>query len=585
MSAIPSYKQITGLVLESVRDLLVGNRLSRRIADIWFRRYARRRMAELDALDPARAQEQTLLHLVRKAQNTRFGQEHDLARVGTIRDYQRLVPLRDYEAFWKDYWSPAWAAGLTDLGNITWPGEIPYFALTSGTTSGTTKYIPVSWEMLRSNRKAALTALAGFVNFRPAARLFSGRMFFLGGSTELVQVTGVRGQESGVRGQESGARATSRPVLAGDLSGIVAREAPGWLRPYAFPPLDLALLSDWDEKVRVLAERSARLPITLVGGVPSWLLVLFARLREVTGKDRLADIWPSLQLVMHGGTKFDPYRALFEKEVGNAGVRFLETYPCSEAFVACEDPRHDLLRLVPDHGIFFEFVPVEDLGKEKPARHTLGESGSVEPGVQYAVVVTTCAGLWSYLIGDTVAFERRNPPLLRFTGRTKYYLSAFGEHLISEEVEQAVAAAAGEVHAPVIDFHVGPLFPAKPGDVGRHLYIVEFADPPADPNRFARFAAELDHGLCRLNDDYRAHRAGDVGMGPPQVWPVARGAFAAWLRSQGKLGGQHKVPRMDNTGAVTRQMREWMEEHRLHARAMTDDQGPMTNDQRMTNPQ
>ncbi len=580
MSAIPSLRQVSGLLLESVRDLLVGNRLSRRILDIWFTRYARRRAAELDALDSAKAQEQVLLRLVRKAQNTRFGQEHDLARVGTIQDYQRLVPLRDYEAFWKDYWQ----SSFPRLANLTWPDEIPYFALTSGTTSGATKHIPVSTEMLRSNRKAALTALGVFVNAYPDARLFSGRMFFLGGSTELVQLNaeaqeGREDTQTRRRGEENRTdpsprprvSASPRPILAGDLSGIVAREAPGWLRPFVFPPTDLALLSDWDQKVQVLAEHSARLPVTLVSGVPSWLLVLFAKLREVTGKDRLTDIWPSLRVIVHGGTKFDPYRELFKQAVGNGAVRFLETYPCSEGFIAFEDPRHDLLRLVPDHDIFFEFVPVADLGKDKPARHTVSQ---VEPGVQYAVVVTTCAGLWSYVIGDTVCFERRNPPLLRFTGRTKYYLSAFGEHLISEEVERAVASAAGEMRTPVVDFHVGPLFPAKPGDVGRHLYIVEFAGAPVEPNGFAQFAAELDRGLCRLNDDYRAHRAGDVGMGPPQVWPVVPGAFAAWLRSQGKLGGQHKVPRMDNTGDLTRQLREWMEGQRLHAGTMTNDQCP-----------
>jgi hypothetical protein len=337
-------------------------------------------------------------------------------------------------------------------------------------------------------------------------------------------------------------------ILAGDLSGIAAREVSALLRPYTFPPLELALLRDWEQKMHLLAQHGAALPITVLSGVPSWLLVLFDHLERLTGQARVADVWPGLRLVIHGGTKFEPYRTLFRRRIGSDAVRFLETYPSSEGFVATEDPRYDLLRLIPDHGVFFEFVPRDELASDRPTRHTVAE---VEPGVQYAVVLTTCAGLWSYVIGDTVCFERRNPPLLRFTGRTRYYLSAFGEHLISEEVERAVAAAAESVGAAVVDFHVGPVFPEAPGVPGRHRYFVEFAGEPADP---ARFAAELDGALGRLNEDYLAHRAGDLTMRPPEVWPVPKGGFADWLRSRGQLGGQHKVPRMDNSGQLTAQL-------------------------------
>jgi hypothetical protein len=207
------------------------------------------------------------------------------------------------------------------------------------------------------------------------------------------------------------------------------------------------------------------------------------------------------------------------------------------------------LRLIPDHNVFFEFVPVEDLGQDRPARHTVAD---LEPGVQYAVALTTCAGLWSYVLGDTVCFERREPPLLRFTGRTRYFLSAFGEHLISEEVERAVATAAAATGAAVVDFHVGPVFAAAAaGEVGRHRYLVEFAEPPGDLERFAR---ELDAVLCRLNEDYQAHRASDLTLRPPEVRAVRRGGFADWLRAQGKLGGQHKLPRMDNSGRLTAEL-------------------------------
>jgi hypothetical protein len=392
--------------------------------------------------------------------------------------------------------------------------------------------------MLASNRKAALTALAWLKAAHPKVTLFRGRMFFLGGSTDL-------------RPLMTGPRAP----LAGDLSGIAALEVPSLLRPFSFPPLDIALLTDWERKLQLLAEQSARLPITLLSGVPSWMLVLIERLKAITGKERLSDIWPTLQVVVHGGTSFEPYRALFRKEVGSEGVHFLETYPASEGFVAAEDLRHGLLRLIPDHGIFFEFVPVAELDSDRPGRHALDE---VVPGIQYAVVLTTCAGLWSYVIGDTVSFEKIDPPLLRFTGRTCHGLSAFGEHLIAEEIERAMALAADRTGAAVVDFHVGPVFPEAPTRPGHHHYLVEFAQEPAD---LADFARELDHELGRLNEDYQAHRAGDLTMFSPEVRPVRRGGFAEWMRSRGKLGGQHKLPRIDSSGAMTSEIARWLEQH------------------------
>ncbi len=442
----------------SVFQRLAGRPLVRRAADVFLSRQARRRVAQLDRCPAARVQQQTLLRLVRRARHTRFGRLHDFAGIHSVADYQQRVPLRDYEAFWTEFWQPA----FPHLDGVTWPGLVPYFALSSGTTSGSTKYIPVSREMLASNRRAALTTLAFYQAVYPDLHLFRGRLFFLGGSTDL---------QSLARPALAGAPAGSS-VLGGDLSGIAAREVPSVLHPYTFPPL---------------------------------------------------------------------------------------TYPASEGFIATEDPRYHLLRLIPDHDVFFEFVPVEELEDDRPARHTIA---NLEPGVQYAVVLTTCAGLWSYVLGDTVCFERRDPPLLRFTGRTKYFLSAFGEHLISEEVERAVAEAAAATGTSVVDFHVGPVFPETQGTPGRHRYLVEFADPSGDMDRFAR---ELDASLCRLNEDYQAHRAGDLTMLAPEVCCVERNGFAGWMRSRGKLGGQHKLPRMDNSGELTSEMTGWLTQQNLLA--------------------
>ena len=483
-----------------------------------FHAYARRRTSVLGAADPVEVQRRTLAKLLRKARSTRFGLDHGFASIRSVDDFQARVPVRTYEALWEAYLKDHYPR----FDDLTWPGRIPYLALTSGTTQGATKYIPVSWEMIASNQKAAKTMVAYHLASRPKSKLFQGRIFFLGGSTNLER--------------------PAEGVRQGDLSGIAAEEASELLRPYTFPPLDLALESDWDRKLAMLAERSVRERITLIGGVPSWLLALFGRLLEMTGKSTMAEVWPSLEVVVHGGVKFDPYRRSFDEVLGDPKVRLQETYPCSEGFIAFGDPKTGLLRLVYDHGLFYEFVPVDEVDSPDPTRHWLG---NVQVGVNYAIVVSTCAGLWSHVIGDTVRFESLDPPLLTFTGRTRYTLSAFGEHLISEEVEGAIARASDLAGASVREWHVGPAFR---GALGHHVYVVEFLREPAD---LQAFREALDADLSRRNADYLAHRAEGVGLPLPSMVVARPGGFDAWMRSRGKLGGQHKVPRMDNSGTLT----------------------------------
>jgi hypothetical protein len=516
----------------TLAEMLLDRPLARRGADFALGLIAKRRAAELDRLDAPRVQERTLLRLVKRAQHTQFGREHGFEKIRTVRDFQDRVPLRDYEAFWSQYWQKPFPY----LKGVSWPTHVPYFGLSSGTTSGATKYIPLTREILRSNTKAAMTTLAWFLDVHPNVPLFSGRLFFLGGSTDLVDLGAQAGRPRGPK------------VLGGDLSAITAIEAPSWMRPFAFPPVEMALLKDWEQKMTRFAQAASDLPITMLSGVPSWMLVLFERLRQVTGKERIIDVWPQLRLIIHGGTKFDPYPELFRQVIGSDAVAFTEVYPSSEAYVAAQDHRYGMLRLIPDQDVFFEFVPVDDLDAPQPRRHTLDD---LEVGVNYAVVLSTCAGLWSYVLGDTVVFARRKPPLLRFTGRTKYFLSAFGEHLISEEVEKAVAVAASHLHCAVTDFHVGPVFPEDSSKPGRHRYIVEFAGSVPDVREFGR---EVDRVLCESNEDYAAHRQGDLTMLMPEVVAVRHGGFTDWMRSKGKLGGQHKVPRMDNSGALTAEM-------------------------------
>lgn len=486
----------------------------------FFRAYARRRRRKIDALDPVAAQSAQLLRLVRRAASTQFGRDHDFDRIRTVEDFQATVPLRRYEEFWQDYWE----AEFPTIDDATWPGRIPFFAVTSGTTGDVTKYIPVTREMNRSNRQAAIDLLVHHLAARPKSRLMGGQNFMLGGSTDLV--------------------ARARGVASGDLSGIAARDVPWWAQARYFPPLDLALIEDWEEKVERLAEASMAADIRSISGTPSWLLILFDRMAEMRGHDeaRLVQYWPNLELLIHGGVNFGPYHHRYEALLAGSHAEMREVYPASEGFIASADRGYgEGLRLNLDIGLFYEFVPVDELGAASPTRHWLG---TVETGVNYAIVLSTCAGMWGYVLGDTVRFVDRDPPRLLVTGRTAYTLSAFGEHLIGEEIEVAVAEAAQTIGQEVTDYTVGAVFPEKRGELGGHLYIVEFSGAVPDAAPIAAFAEAIDRRLSEENEDYAAHRADGFGMKPPRIHAVPSGTFAAWMKSRGKLGGQNKVPRI-----------------------------------------
>ena len=289
---------------------LTGSRLVRHLADAGFVAAARARVRRLDKQNIERVQERTLLKLVNKAADTAFGRIHAFKQINSIADFQARVPLRDYESFWAEYWRAAYPR----LDNITWPGQVPYYALSSGTTSGATKYIPISKAMVKSNQKAGFTTMAFFRNAYPRHETFTGKFFFLGGCTDL-------------RPQIDGS-------LAGDLSGIASKELRHSARPYVFPPLELSLIPDWTVKLEKLAERSLKEPITAVSGVPSWMLKLFDVVKQMAGKSTLVEVWPKLKVIVHGGTKFDSFRKTFEAEVGSDDVKYCEVYPCSEGFIA-----------------------------------------------------------------------------------------------------------------------------------------------------------------------------------------------------------------------------------------------------------
>ena len=471
---------------------------------------ARRRMDRLWRGDAVAAQRRILQRLIRRARDTRFGRAHDFAAIDDVADFQRAVPLRAYEDFWQNWWQPAFPV----LEDVTWPGRIPFFAVTSGTTSGRTKYIPLTHATIKQNERAALDMLAAHLEAHPKSRLFGGRSFVLGGSTDLVE--------------------EAPGVWSGDLSGIVNTTAPRWMRPFTFPPEHLALISDWDEKLEAFVRAIGDRTITALSGVPSWVLLYFERLEQTY------DAWPlaELELYIHGGVSFEPYGKRFAPYLERSGAVTREVYPASEGFVAFADrgPGEGLLVSF-DTGLFFEFVPVADLASEAPRTHWLGD---VEPEVEYAVALTGPSGLWRYLVGDTVRFVETCPPRLLITGRTAYMLSAFGEHLIQSELDEAIIGAVEDAGATVQEYVVGPVLPED--GLGHHVVLIEPGEAAAlDADALA---ADIDARLCRLNDDYAVHRKDDVAMARPVVRLLPPGACAEWMRRQGKIGGQHKVPRV-----------------------------------------
>lgn len=496
--------------------------------------YATYRSTHLSRQNPIRSQRKTLNHLIQKASQTEFGKQHGFQKIHSVEDYQQAVPLRSYEEFWKEFWEPRFPY-LTDC---TWPGTIDCFPVSSGTSSGTTKYIPYTKEMNASNAKAGLDVLVHHVTNRPKTKLLGGLNFMLGGSTILKE--------------------EAPGIYSGDLSGISVKNLPWWIRPRYFPNEELALLSNWEEKIQRLAEESLTKDIRTISGVPSWMLIFVDKLAELRPDlpRKLSSYFPNLELVIHGGVNFTPYYEQFLELLEGSHAELREVYPASEGFIAIGDRGYgEGLRLLLDTDIFFEFIPVDELDSPSPTRHWVG---NIEEGVNYAIALTTCAGLWSYLIGDTVRFVDTKTPRLLITGRTSYSLSAFGEHLIAEEVEDAVHTALSAVGLRVNDYCVGAIFPQQTGDLGGHLYIMELTDEEHGGDAALQVSKKIDERLCERNEDYEAHRAEGFGLKAPIVEFVPHGFFAAWMKSRGKLGGQNKVPRLVSKPELFEDLREFL---------------------------
>lgn len=486
----------------------------------------RRRAWESISRRGASHQESALLHMVATARDTEFGKAHDFQAIRSVVAYQERVPLRTYLEF-----EPLWSRAANGADDVAWPGRPRHWVKTSGTTAGD-KHIPVTPEAFSAHRKGGWDAFVLAAERVGAAQLLDGSLFFLGGSTNLVPY--------------------GNGCLLGDLSGLVVRRLPPVIRSRYSPGHDFAALSDWERRISAIASLAAKQDLRLLSGMPSWMTILMDRVLQVRKQigspvHTLTECWPNLQVFIHGGMTFAPYLKGIEERMGRALHR-IEVYPASEGFVALQTERDNGLTLMLDYGIFYEFVPLEDLGAARPRRHTAAD---VELDRTYAVVLTAPAGLWSYVLGDTVRFVARDPLRLQITGRVRHFVNAFGENVIVEEVEGAVARACTATGADVVEFTVAPRYPSQAEARGGHEWFVEFRRPPQDLAEFVRL---LDTALMDLNHDYHTKRAGAVGMLPPDLTCLPAGTFYRWMRTVGKLGDQHKVPRVANDRSIAEQL-------------------------------
>lgn len=488
--------------------------------------YGRRRRRQLEAIwrDPAGLQERVLRRLISTARDTEFGLAHGFRSIRSVAEYQVRVPVRDYMQLRP--WLERAAAGEE---SVAWPGRVRDWVKTSGTTAGD-KVIPVTAEAFASHRKGGRDALLRAASVAGGGqRVMGGPMLFLGGSTAR--------------------RPLGEGTQVGDLSGLVASRLPWGFRGRYSPGLQCAAILEWEERLEAIAAVASRQDIRLLSGMPSWLVILFeriARRAQSAGGRRLRNLghlWPHLGVLIHGGVAFTPYADVFEEWLGRRLPR-VEVYPASEGFVGVQTETTDGLTLMLDYGIFYEFVPLEDLGIEAPRRHTVADA---ELGRSYAVVMSTPAGLWSYALGDTARFIARDPLRLLITGRTRHYVNAFGENVIVEEVERALVRACRRTEAEVVEFTVAPRWSSAGEMRGGHEWLVEFRVPPTEPHDFARI---LDEALAILNSDYRTKRSGSVGMVAPTVTALPTGTFHRWMRKAGRLGDQHKVSRVTNDRAI-----------------------------------
>lgn len=475
--------------------------------------------------NPIKAQEDTFFSLLKGAEATVFGKEHRFSEIKTYADFKANVPIADYEAL-RPYIDRV-VAGEPD---VLWKGKPQYFAKTSGTTSGV-KYIPISKESMPEHIKAARNALLTYIHTTGNADFVNGKMIFLQGSPVLQKKNGIN---------------------VGRLSGIVAHLVPSYLQKNRLPSYETNCIEDWEEKVDAIVGETLTEDMTLISGIPPWVQMYFDRLTEKTGGKKIKDIFKNFSLFVYGGVNYEPYRAKIEASIGKK-IDAIETYPASEGFIAYQDAQDDKsLLLLVKAGIFYEFIPADEYHDEQPTRLSLAD---VELHKNYALILNTNAGLWGYSIGDTVKFVSKNPYKILVTGRIKHFISAFGEHVIGEEVEQAILSVANAEEVAITEFTVAPQVNPPTGQLPFHEWFVEFEKPPKDPLEFSR---KVDLALQKKNIYYFDLIEGKI-LQPLIIRSLAKDAFVNYMKANGKLGGQNKVPRLSNDRKIAEGLEKYMQ--------------------------
>lgn len=471
--------------------------------------------------NPLDTQEKIFSNLIEVGKETKFGKDHKFYQIKSHSDFVANVPIRDYEGL-KPYIDEV-VAGKSD---ILWKGKPAYFAKTSGTTSGS-KYIPISKESMPFHIKAARNALLNYIYNKKDGRFANGKMIFLQGSPILDEVNGIK---------------------SGRLSGIVAHYVPAYLQSNRMPTWETNCIEEWETKVDAIVEETYKEDMRLVSGIPPWIIMYFERLQAKTGK-KVGDLFPNLSLIVTGGVNYEPYRQKMNDLIGRK-VDILQTYPASEGFIAYQDQLdNEELLLLLNHGIFYEFVPVDEIHNENPTRLTIKEVGL---GVNYVVILNTNAGLWGYNIGDTVQFTSKKPYRIIVSGRVKHYTSAFGEHVIGKEVENAIQVANDKFGVKVSEFHVAPQVNPKEG-LPYHEWFIEFETLPND---LEAYRLELDAQMQVQNVYYDDLIKGKI-LDKLHITKIDKNGFNHYMKSIGKLGGQFKLPRLANDRKIADSLNEW----------------------------
>ncbi|XRE42649.1 putative auxin-regulated protein [Tenacibaculum discolor] len=481
----------------------------------WFLK-KRKHQVELFLKYPIDVQNELLLKLVSAAKNTEFGKQQDFSSIKSYADFANSVPIQRYESI-----EPLIERCRKGEQNLFWPTPIRWFAKSSGTTNAKSKFIPVSDEAIEyCHFKAGKDMLCLYINNNENAKLFTGKGLRLGGSSAVYE---------------------DNNTYFGDLSAIIIENMPFWADFSSAPRQETALMSEWETKMEAIINETIHENITSLVGVPSWMLVLLNRVLEKTGKDNILEVWPNLEVYFHGGINFNPYREQYKKLIPRDDFKYYETYNASEGFFAIQDRNDsDEMLLMLDYGIFYEFIPMSEYNGENSKAIPLSQ---VKKDINYAIIITTNGGLWRYLIGDTVKFTSTDPYRIKITGRTKHHINVFGEELIIENAEDALKVASDKTNCEIKEYTVGPIF-MNGKENGAHEWIIEFKKAPEN---LTFFTEELDNALKNYNSDYEAKRYNNMTLAMPKIHLARKGLFYDWMKEKGKLGGQHKIPRLSNS--------------------------------------